>query len=241
MTLRLTAKDADELGDRLAKLIARGHRHKAYDLIAPTLAIKTKFHLLDRIGSRAGAAPYEPLCRWIDKVAAAAAMGGWVIIGSALTAQLADHRAEALAKCRRIIAMGGCWYVTDILGERVPGPALLGSFKPTVTSLGSWRTADSRWVRRAVGVAAHFWAKRSRGAAPRQAKELVRLLEPMFEEREIDAVKGIGWGLKTLGRHYPEQLTPWLAEQVARPHRALMLRKATAYLTAEQRAVATGN
>ena len=61
----------------------------------------------------------------------------------------------------------------------------------------------------------------------------------MFEERQMDAVKGVGWGLKTLARHYPDLVTDWLVEQVAhrnRRHRALMLRKALTYLSDEQRA-----
>jgi hypothetical protein len=62
----------------------------------------------------------------------------------------------------------------------------------------------------------------------------------MFEEWEMDAVKGVGWGLKTLGRHYPDLVADWLAQQVGRRHRALMLRKALTYLSNEQRARATG-
>lgn len=59
----------------------------------------------------------------------------------------------------------------------------------------------------------------------------------MFEEWEMDAVKGVGWGLKTLGRHYPDLVADWLAQQVVhrrRCHRALMLRKATTYLSDER-------
>ena len=90
-------------------------------------------------------------------------------------------------------------------------------------------------------MAAHFWAKRSRGAVeltPR-AEALLDFLAPMFGEREMDAVKGIGWGLKTLGKYYPDLVTEWLVEQVLtrqRPHRALMLRKAMTYLPEAQRA-----
>ena len=64
----------------------------------------------------------------------------------------------------------------------------------------------------------------------------------MFEEWEMDAVKGIGWGLKTLGRHYPDLVADWLAQQVVpgqRRHRTLMLRKPLTYLSDEQCARAT--
>lgn len=29
----------------------------------------------------------------------------------------------------------------------------------------------------------------------------------------MDAVKGMGWGLKTLGRHYPDLVADWLGQQ----------------------------
>jgi len=71
---------------------------------------------------------------------------------------------------------------------------------------------------------------------------LLAFLEPMFEEWDMDAVKGVGWGLKTLGRHYPDLVADWLARQVIqrqRGHRTLMLRKSLTYLSDEQRARAT--
>ncbi len=61
----------------------------------------------------------------------------------------------------------------------------------------------------------------------------------MFEERETDAVKGIGWGLKTLGKHYPDQLVDWLEVQIhehQRRHRKLMVNKALTYLPDEYKA-----
>ncbi|MCI0477063.1 MAG: DNA alkylation repair protein, partial [Anaerolineales bacterium] len=60
----------------------------------------------------------------------------------------------------------------------------------------------------------------------------------MFCERDMDAVKGIGWALKTLGKFYPALATEWLREMVAHEtdYRALMLRKATTYLNEKQRA-----
>ncbi len=127
----------------------------------------------------------------------------------------------------------------------MPGPALVADLQPALDLLAPWREDGNRWVRRAVGVSAHFWAKRSRGAAERapQAAALLAFLEPMFGEWDMDAVKGVGWGLKTLGRHYPGQVADWLAQQVVpgeRRHRALMLRKALTYLSDEQRARATG-
>jgi hypothetical protein len=58
----------------------------------------------------------------------------------------------------------------------------------------------------------------------------------MFGEWDMDAIKGTGWGLKTLGRYYPDLTSEWLMRRVAlQPYRALMLRKALTYLPPEQR------
>lgn len=94
--------------------------------------------------------------------------------------------------------------------------------------------------RRAVGTAVHFWAKRSQGAVELgpQARVLLALLEPMFDQWEMVVVKGVGWGLKTMGRYYPDIVTDWLVREVVpgrRRHRALMLRKALTFLSEEQR------
>ena len=131
------------------------------------------------------------------------------------------------------------WYATDILGERVPGPALVTDFDRAFAALAPWRADENRWVRRTVGVAVHLWAKRSRGADEysKQVKQLLTFLEPMFEERDIDAIKGVGWGLKTLGKYYPDLIGDWLTQQKNRPHRVLMMRKAITYLSKKQRAL----
>jgi 3-methyladenine DNA glycosylase AlkD len=152
----------------------------------------------------------------------------------------------AFARCRAFIVAADAWYATDILGERVPGPGLVTHFEPALMQFSPWREDGNRWVRRTVGVSVHFWAKRSRGRAERvpQAQALLNLLEPMFTEWDMDVVKGVGWGLKTLGRYYPDLLADWLAQQVVpgrQRHRTLMLRKALTYLSAEQRARATGH
>jgi len=122
---------------------------------------------------------------------------------------------------------------------------LVGEFQPSLVLLAPWRGDPNRWVRRTVGVSVHYWAKRSRGVAEQvdQARALLAFLEPVFDEWEMDAVKGVGWGLKTLGRYYPDLAADWLRQQLVqrqRRHRALMLRKALTYLSEEQRARATG-
>jgi hypothetical protein len=239
----MKAKEADALGEQVARL-AHGHQvEEACALLAPVLAQRTPFRLLDRIGAGVGCSPdHQPAVgQFMDRIAAERTEGGWVVIASALGRCLAYDVNGAFARCRSFVVEGDVWYVADILGERVPGPALVAYFEPALSALDAWRSDDNRWVRRTVGVAVHFWAKRSRGAPDLQAEasRLLEFLQPMFGEWEMDAVKGVGWGLKTLGRYYPGLVADWLVEQVVhqgRRHRALMLRKALTYLPEEQRA-----
>jgi 3-methyladenine DNA glycosylase AlkD len=235
----MKAKEARELGERIAALVQAGQMTQAYVLLAPVLAKRTPFRLLDRIGEAVGASPLDATNAFLERIATDKTEGGWVVIASALGAQLDRDPAGAFARCREYIIAADVWYATDILGERVPGPALVAHFQPALDLLAPWREDANRWVRRTVGVAVHFWAKRSRGEGAAEAEALLAFLEPMFEEWEMDAVKGVGWGLKTLGRHYPDLVADWVAQQVVhrqRRHRALMLRKALTYLSDEQRA-----
>ena len=242
----MKAHAARDLGQRIAAHVQAGQMFAAYALLAPVLAERTPFLMLGYIGEAVGAGPLKVVNRFLERVAAARTEGGWVVIGSALGQQLERDLTGALSRCHSFIIAGDVWYATDILGERVPGPALIAHWPPALDLLAPWRQDANRWVRRTVGVAVHFWAKRSRGAPEyvSQAKELLALLEPMFEEQDEEAIKGVGWGLKTLGKYYPDLLTDWLARQLVhrqRRPRALMLRKALTYLPARQRARVTGD
>jgi hypothetical protein len=238
--LHINAREADELGQRLATLLRAKHGTQAYMLLSPVLAQRTPFALLDRIGRAVGGEALSTVNAFMDEIADHKTEGGWVVIASALGQQLIRDRVGAFKRCRKYIVAGDVWYATDILGERVPGPAWVADFMPALALLEPWREDVNRWVRRTVGVAVHFWAKRSyaKPESEMQAKMLLDFLEPMFEEQETDAIKGVGWGLKTLGKHYPVLVSEWLADVVERRthYRALMLHKAMTYLPAKQRA-----
>jgi len=230
-------QDAREVGERLACQVMDGKLQEASNLLSPLLAERTSFRLLDAIGAHLGDVPPPALNPFLDQVAADRSMGGWVIIASALRQKLPADLPGTFERCCWYVEVADVWYATDTFAERVPGPALVDHFQTAVTSLEPWQQNSSRWIRRMVGVAVHFWAKRTHGAAQYQPQVsiLLSLLEPMFSEREQDAIKGVGWGLKTLGRYYPSIMADWLTRQVGRPHRALMLQKAVIYLPAELR------
>jgi hypothetical protein len=162
-------------------------------------------------------------------------MGGWAVIGSALGRRISSELFETLGLTHEFIILSDVWYGTDILGERVLGPALVGRFEPVLEAIYSWRFDENHWVRRSVGVGVHFFAKRSKGSQGKlsEVQALLDFLAPMFSERDIHAIKGIGWGLKALGRYYPEIVAAWLIELICiqnRSYRALMLNKSLTYL-----------
>lgn len=236
--------EARALGERISDLVEAGQIAQGYQLLSPVLAERTPFALLRRIGEPVGAGPLQEVNLFLDRIAVDRTEGGWVVIASGLKGQLERDLPGAFSRYRHTIIAADVWYAADILGEGVVGEALVTHFQPALEQLTPWREDAGPWVRRAVGVAVHFWAKRSQGAPERapEAGALLALLQPMFEERDMTVVKGVGWGLKTLGRYYPDRVSAWLAQAVVpgqRRHRALMLRKALTYLSDEQRARAT--
>lgn len=238
----MKTQEARDLGKHIATLVRAAELEEAYDVLAPVLAERTPFPKLGIIGEAVGAGPLATTKAFLEVIAAHKTEGGWVVIGKALGQQLDRDLEGAFERCRGYIVGADVWYGADTMGEGVPGPALVAHFEPALALLAPWREDDNAWVRRAVGVSVHFWAKRSRGAQelrPR-AEELLSLLEPMFEEWDMKAAKGIGWGLKTLGKYYPDLLVDWLPRQLPRRHRAVMERKALTYLSEEQRQRATG-
>ena len=241
----MNIQQARDLGHSIRTLIETNQAGPAYELLAPILHERTPFRLLDSVGGALGAGPVAGVDLFLDEVAANRTMGGWVVIGSALGQQLDGDLPGAIRHCHELVVAADAWFATDILAERVPGPALVDRFSRAQASIKPWRADANRWVRRAVGVAVHFWTKRARGVPDlaQEAQRLLAFLEPMLEEGDIDAIKGIGWGLKTLGKHYPDRVSEWLAHQLrqhGRRPRALMLRKAATYLSPAQRARATG-
>jgi 3-methyladenine DNA glycosylase AlkD len=235
----MNTAQAREFGIKLSELVHQGNPQEAYNQLAVVLDEHIKFSLLERIAAPIGTGPLESSNTFLEIVAQGATEGGYVIIGGILREQLNRDLPGAFRRARGNIANAQVWYATDILGERVPGQGLVDQFETGLAQLEDWRKDSSPWVRRAVGVAVHFWAKRSQGAAdlePR-AVRLMDFLEPLVPDWDIEATKGTGWGLKTLGKYYPEALTSWLKNILPQQprYRTLLQQKAFTYLSEKQR------
>jgi hypothetical protein len=248
--LAMKAVEARDLGRRAAELAESGRLESAAGLLAPVLAGRTPFRLLDaiggqlgcRIGCRIGCLSANCIDPLLERLAADRTMGGWVVIAAALASRLLIDLPGAVEKSARYIEEADVWYAADSLAERVPGAALVLDFEEVLACLKPWRTDPNRWVRRSVGTAIHYWTKRSRGQPhySEQVHSLLAFLAPMLPETDLDAAKGIGWGLKTLGRYYPDLLVEWLRGEIPKPQRPVVMRKALTYLSAEARGRVVG-
>jgi hypothetical protein len=231
----MDSREADALGIEIAGLVKAGRAAAGFRALERHLSRRTPFRLLDRIGARIGEGPLRRTNAFLEEIARGKAMGAWPLIGSALAVQLEPDFEGALERCRAFLIFADVWYAADTLAERVPGAALVSHFGRALAVLKTWRADPDRWVRKSAGVAVHLWTKRSRGEARHlpKVRRALAFLAPLFSEQDLDAAKGIGWSLKTLGRYYPDAAAPWLVRQVGRVRsfRPLMLRKATTYLS----------
>jgi 3-methyladenine DNA glycosylase AlkD len=211
---------------------------EAYTLLAPILAERTSFRFLDLIGESLALCPADNLDHFLDEIASHATIGGWTVIASALRPRIQGDLAGTMEKTFRFIILADTWYACDCFGERVLGQALVDSFARSLQLLSPCRKDVNRWVRRSMGVAGHFWAKRAKGSEQSltQAAELLDFYTPMLKENQIDAAKGVGWAFKTMGRYYPDLVFHFLAGHKDAGIAAVIRRKALKFLPEKMKA-----
>jgi len=234
------AKEARRFGDEISEEINKGNISSANKTILAFLNDRNPFRLLDLVGAALANCSQPHLYSFLDMIAETRSEGGWVVIASALHSLSGANTQMIFNRCRKYIVQADIWYASDIFGERVIGPALLSDFDQTLNLFSSWRCDSNPWIRRVVGVAVHFWAKRTRGGELHQnnARILLHFICPLFEEKDIRAAKGIGWGLKTIGRYYPLIAYEWLTNAFVIEKRhplAVVKRKALTYLPDEMK------
>ncbi len=202
--------------------------------LRPLLDAKCPFVKLDRIGKMLGdSAKSRPssLFPLLREIVDYNTLGGHVIFAQALVSLLDVDFDRVIKMARDHIQQGATWYICDMVGERVIGQALHRHFEQTLPWLKKFLNDKDPWVRRSAGVAVHLYVKRNK-TAEKEIKILLNIFEVHIEERQIDVVKGIGWGLKTVGRHHPDLMDAFLRKQFREKKKlsGLMLSKATTYL-----------
>lgn len=233
----MNRKWARNTAEKLGEAINKENHDQFWSILNPILDTKVPFPLLDEIGRLLGeAGEHNDPSKYFgvfDTVIATDKMGGYVIVGQALSAFLETELEASINKATEIVKKGQKWYVCDIVGERVLGQALVAHFESTVPLLKQKTALKDQEVRRSIGVAVHFFAKR-RPEDSKEMKKLLQLLDFLVEDRRVYVVKGVGWGLKTIGKHQPKLVEDYLEKTLQTKRISkLMLRKATKYLGEE--------
>ena len=206
------------------------------DELLPVLNEKTSFQMFDAIGSEIGkrALSYKSkYFEFFDLLSNKKLMGGYVVIAQALISLLQDDCRMCFEKAKEYMIEGDEWYVCDTFGERFLGYAMIDHYDKTRSLFQKFIQDDNYWVKRSVGVAAHFFAKRciDDKKDDKKAADILELLTPLIKERDIRFHKGIGWGLKTLGRYYPHLLVTYMKKQISEKRiSAVIIRKCITYL-----------
>lgn len=239
MTKDISNQEIRSLAKEVARLAAAGKSKAVVQKLRCVLDVKCPFSKLDLLGKKigqAGSNQPQKFFQAFDEIIDYQVMGGFVIVGQALISFLEDNFDEVMVKSREYIIKGNVWYVTDIIGERSIGQALVDYFDKTLPWLEKFLAEENRWVKRSAGTAIHFFTKRVRNQ-PQKIRKLLELVEPRIEEKQKDVAKGIGWGLKTIGKHYPDILTKFLIKQLRTQKNisGLMLRKALTYLDEDKK------
>ena len=228
--------EALTIAAKCIQCIESGKINSVWDKLLPVLNARTAFHMLDLIGREIGERILTHKSSYLDffdQLSGKKLMGGYVIIARALISLLPKDFKECFARAKRYIIEGDEWYVCDIFGERILGYAIIDHYDKALPLFRDFSRDDNHWVRRSVGVAAHYFAKNCREAERdnKKATEILELLAMQICERDIRIMKGIGWGLKTLGRYYPELLVPFMKKQIREKQiSALIIRKSIMYL-----------
>ncbi|KYC51796.1 MAG: DNA alkylation repair enzyme [Candidatus Methanofastidiosum methylothiophilum] len=239
MIKNLLKENIIEVADYTATYLSNKNYGLFLDTLKPILDSKCSFSKLDIIGKRIG---YnlkdfpELVVKGFDILIQYNKMGSYVISSQGLTELLPENIDLVMEKSKEYILFGDKWYVCDIIGERSIGKSLVDYFDITLPWIERFLGDESNWIKRTAGVSIHFFNKRVINEKERTLL-LLNILEPHIEEKQIDAVKGIGWGLKTIGKYHPDMLTSFLLKQLNMNKKIskILLRKALTYLPVEKR------
>jgi len=195
---------------------------------------KCSFHKLDLLGKSIGYALKDSpkiLIEGFDKLIEYNKMGSYVISSQGLIQLLPDNIELVMEKSRDYILFGNKWYVCDIIGERSVGQSLVDYFEGTLPWIEDFLADENSWIKRTAGVSIHFFSKRIKNDNEKTLI-LLKILEPYMGEKQIDIVKGIGWGLKTIGKYHPDLIVSFMRDQLDMKKKIskIILRKAMTYL-----------
>jgi hypothetical protein len=128
-------------------------------------------------------------------------IGGNVLIGRIMWLNLHDFIQPTMRKAGELIAQGREWYVSDIIGERVFGNALLMNSDQAIDILMELANHPNSLVKRSIGAGVHLALKR--GLDEESAEKAFLILLKLSSSSDYQVKRGIGWAAKTTARFYP--------------------------------------
>ncbi len=172
------------------------------ELDAQLLQKKVRFPLLEYAAEvafeRLEEIDHIPVCNELSRLPRD---GSNVIIGKMLWMHLPERLEPAVWQAAQYISEGTEWFVSDLIGERVFGNALLQDTEKTLEVLKKLSNHTSNLVVRAIGAGAHLAIKR--GLDEERTEEVFRLLLSLALSKDKQVKSGIGWAAKTTARFHP--------------------------------------
>ena len=146
--------------------------------------------------------PNQEQLDFCDKIERFQTIGGNVILGIILQLRLKAHLEQSFEKAAEYISNSEEWYVSDIIGERVFGFALLTWPDPVLPVLQDYANHKNNMVMRSTGAGMHYAIKK--GLPKEFAKPVFELLLSKASITDYQAKRGIGWAAKTMARFHPD-------------------------------------
>lgn len=167
------------------------------------LTAKVKFPLLQYAAQEIYLATNEKdhlaICDEIEKLKT---MGGNVLLGILLQNKLTESIDLSFSKASEYISNGGLWYVSDIIGERVFGHALLTQPEKTLPQIEKLSHHQSNLVVRSLGAGTHYAVKK--GLEKQYISNAFEILLSLALSKDKEIKQGIGWAAKTIAKFHPD-------------------------------------
>lgn len=154
--------------------------------------------------------PPKEQISFCNQIEALKTEGGNVILGKMLQLRLENNYSESIQKATDYISKADIWYVSDIIGERVFGEALLRYPTLTVKQITSTFRNKSNWVQRSLGAGIHYAVKK--GLPSEYVKPLFIVLIRKANTTDKEIKQGVGWAAKTTAKFHPEIIDEFQVE-----------------------------
>lgn len=131
---------------------------------------------------------------------------------------------DDLPLIERLLRESRTWALVDGLAIDVVGAILAADPDRTINVLDRWSTDDDFWIRRSALLA---WLRPLRHGAP--LDRFLGYADAMLDEKQFFIRKAIGWVLREVGKHRPDEVGTWLAPRTGRAS-GVTMREAVKYL-----------